>query len=295
MYRMNQNHCSGLLRKLFIVSICIVAGATASFAQNSSSYSSPEQLQQEIERLQRMLEIRQQMLQQEEPQTTAPARQSQQPVTLRPVDTGLSVVTFDLGAVVGQRSTTQPGRFQIKTNLLYAGATMTPNLAFEFGLGAHTSIEVSVGYNGWQNLWDYAETGPDWDLNNKYKSRIDHVFGKVEFRYWLKDRFKGHFFGAGAFYTDYRVGDLKIPLLFDRQFEYNGYGVGTAISYGYSWRISRIFAMEFTVGGGFAMLEYDKNLIEADSESFSLIDPIRFRKTYLGPTNAGIKLVFTIQ
>ncbi len=262
MYRTNPNNGSNILRVFFITSICIFACATASLAQNRSFFS-PEK--------------------------------PQQPVGLRHVDTGQSTVAFDPGASAGSKFSASLGRFQIKTNLLYAVAALAPNLAFELGLGRRTSIEVSAGYNGWQNLWDFAETGPDWDLNNKYKSRLDHVFGKVEFRYWLKDRFKGHFFGVGAFYTDYHVGDLKIPLLFDRQFDYNGYGVGAGLSYGYSWRISRLFAMEFTIGGGFAMFEYDKSLIEADSEGFRLIDPIRFRKTYLGPTNAGIKLVFTIQ
>ncbi len=262
MYRMSKNHSSVILRKLFVASICIFAGAAASLAQNRSSSSPPEQ--------------------------------SRQTVTLRPVDTGRSAVTFDLSAVAGN-SHAEVGRFRIKTNLLYAGAAMTPNLALELGLGARTSIEASAGYNGWNNLWDFSETGPDWDLDNNYKSRLDHIFGKVEFRYWLRNRFKGHFFGVSAFYTDYRVGDIKVPLLFERQFDYNGYGMGASLSYGYSWRLSRAFALEFTLGGGVAMLEYDKSLIEADSQDFRLIDSIRFRKKYLGPTNAGIKLVFTIR
>ncbi len=265
MYRMTPYHSQGFFRKFLTASICALAGAATSFAQNST-YSSPQ----------------------------SPQSRSPQSVTLRPVDTGKSVVTFDLSAISGN-SSADPGRYRIKTNLLYAGAAMTPNLAFEYGLGERTSIEASVGYNGWHNLWDFSDTGPNWDINNSYKSRLDHIYAKVEFRYWLRDRFKGHFFGVGAFWADYRVGDLKIPLLFDREFDYNGYGVGAGISYGYVWRLSKLFALEFTVGGGIAMLEYDKSLIEADSEGFSLIDPIRFRKTYLGPTNAGIKLVFTIK
>ena len=296
MYRVKPHHSFGILRKLLFASICIFAGVTASFAQNTSL--SPEQLRQEIERLQKQLELQEQMQGQQgysQASSARPSPQSQQSVSLRPVDTGQSAVSFNLSAITGGNSSTRPGRFQFKTNLLYAGAAMTPNLAIEFGLGRHISVELSAGYNGWHNLWDYSNTGPDWDLNNIYKTRLDHIFGKIEFRFWLRDRFKGHFFGISGFYTDYHVGDLYIPLLFDRQFDYNGYGMGASLSYGYSWRLSKIFALEFSLSGGYAMLEYDKSFIEADSEGFRLIDTIRYRKTYLGPTGAAIKLVFTIK
>ena len=312
---MTPNNVSRVLRILFIALICIFADVATLSAQNRPSSPSPRQLRQEIERLESMLENRQRMLRKEESRaakqarsrTSSSAGQSQksqqqqpqpspqQPIRLRPVDTGQSVASFDLGGTADRKLSSRPGRFQIKTNLLYAGAAMAPNLALEFGLGRRTSIEVSAGYNGWGNLWDYSKTGPDWDPDNRYKSRLDHIFGKIEFRYWLRNRFKGHFFGVGTFYTDYHIGDIKIPLLFDRQFDYNGYGVGAGLSYGYSWRMSRVFAMEFTLGGGIAMLRYDKSFIEADNETFRLIDTIRFRKIYLGPTYAGIKLVFTIK
>jgi hypothetical protein len=52
--------------------------------------------------------------------------------------------------------------------------------------------------------------------------------------------------------------------------------------------------MEFSVGAGVAILEYKKGFIEGSTEGYDLSNVIDFRKTYLGPTEAGIKLVFTI-
>ena len=303
---MNSNSRISHIGKLLMLSICVFAGAISSFAQDGAAGSG--QLQQEIDRLQKLLELQQQMQQlqgqgqtlpqaplQSQPQTGqawgAAGNQSyqgqQQAVTLRPVDTGRSVVTFNLGGTLD--------RFAIKTNLLYAGATLTPNLGFEIGLGGRTSIELSGGYNNWHNLWDNAATGPDFDLNNNYKRRLDHIFGKIDFRYWFGERFDGHFLGAGVFYTDYNVGDMKVPLLFEREYDYNGNGFGGVISYGYLWRWSSHWAMEFSIGAGIAALEYDKSLIETDGDKYQLVQTLRYRKTYAGPISAGIKLVFTIK
>jgi hypothetical protein len=215
---------------------------------------------------------------------------SAQSVTLRPVDTGRDVVTFNLGGDNGEA-----GRFAIKTNLLYAGATLTPNLAFEFATGERTSVEVSTGYNDWKNLWDFSDSGPEWDINNIYKSRLKHIFGKAEFRYWLRERFDGHFAGVGLFFGDYNVGDLDIPLLFDREFDYDGNVFGGSLSYGYLWRWSSHWAMEFNLGLGVAMMKYRKSFISGSTESYDLSNSITFRKTYVGPTSVGVKLVFTIK
>lgn len=215
---------------------------------------------------------------------------SAQEVSLRPVDTGRSVVTFDLGG-----DNEAAGRFAIKTNLLYAGATLTPNLGFEFATGGRTSVELSAGYNDLEKLWDDAASGPEWDINNNYKTRLKHIFGKAEFRYWLRQRLGGHFVGAGLFYGDYNVGDLDIPLLFEREFDYNGNLYGASLSYGYLWRWNNLLAMEFNLGFGVAMMRYRKSFIEGNTESYELSNTITFRKTYAGPTAAGIKLVFTIR
>jgi hypothetical protein len=219
---------------------------------------------------------------------------SAQTVTLRPIDTGRDIVTFDLSGMNGGSFGDAP-RFAVKTNLLYAGATLTPNLAFEFALGSRTSVEIAGGFNDWPLLWDSSATGPEWDINNNYKAQLRHIFGKAGFRYWFGERFRGHFAGANLFYGDYHVGDLRVPLLFDREYDYRGDVVGASLSWGFLWRWSPLVAMEFNIDGGVAVFNYKKSFIEGNTEGYELANTIPFRKTYLGPTGAGIKLVFTIK
>jgi len=219
------------------------------------------------------------------------------PVTLRPVDTGRKMVTFDLGGK--RRKSADGARFQLKTNLLYIGATLTPNLTFEHGLGERTSIEAAVGYNGRGNLWDNADTetveGGEVQIANSYKRKIDHTSINARFKFWPRERFSGHFFGAGALFAKYSVGQLRLPLLFDADYQYDGSALGVDLTYGYLWRWSARWGMEFSVSGGFVNLRYNKSGINRHTDSYELIDRLRFNKTYVGPTAAGIKLVFTIK
>jgi hypothetical protein len=314
---------------MLLVSACILAGTALSSAQDASTATQQQQLQQlqqQIDQLQKLLELQQQVQQlqqqtgqQVQPQQSLQPQQaqpqwplSQQPqfqgqlpahpappqvTILSPVDTGLNIVTFTLGAD-DDDSFGDPARFAVKTNLLYSGATLTPNLAFEAGVGPRTSIELSAGYNPWSNLWDNAGkgAGPDYDADNTYKRKLDHIFGKAEFRYWFKERFDSHYVGANLFYADYNVGELKVPLLFDGYMtDYDGNAFGGGVTYGYLWRWSRSWAMEFSAAVGLAVMGYDKSVIEADSTGYNLIDATPYRKTYFGPTSVGIKLVFTIK
>ncbi len=119
-------------------------------------------------------------------------------ITLRPVDTGRSIVTFSLG----NSGTFLDGRFAIKTNILYAIGLQTPNLALEYSIGERSSVEATIGYNGWGNLWDNSETGPAYDPNNNYKKRLDHFLVKAEYCYWFRGIFDGQFVAGGLFYSN---------------------------------------------------------------------------------------------
>ena len=171
-----------------------------------------------------------------------------------------------------------PPFIAVKVNLLY-GATLTPNLAGEIGLGRRTTIEVSGGNNR-GNLNGSEE-------DNK---KLVHWIVKPEFRYWLCERFNGHFFGAHGFYGKYNVSGHDMPLLFDKEYRYEGRAIGGGISYGYHLVLGRRWGLEFNAGVGVASLKYEKsdcikcgNVIEEAT------------KTYFGPTAAGIKLVFIIK
>lgn len=68
----------------------------------------------------------------------------------------------------------------VKTNLLY-DASSTINLGTEIGLSPKWTLDLSANYNG----WTFSE-------NKKWK----HWLAQPEARYWLCERFNGHFVGA---------------------------------------------------------------------------------------------------
>ena len=71
-------------------------------------------------------------------------------------------------------------KFAVKSNLLY-DATATINLGVEVGLSKKWSLDLSGNYNGWM-LGDEA--------------RFKHWLVQPEARYWLCEKFNGHFFGV---------------------------------------------------------------------------------------------------
>jgi hypothetical protein len=173
----------------------------------------------------------------------------------------------------------QRSKFALKTNLLYGLATLTPNLRAELGLGRRTTLEAGLSYN-WRNLKGSAE-------NNK---KIVHGIAMAEFRYWLCERFDGHFFGVHALGGFYNVGGRKVPLLFEKQFRYEGTAYGAGVSYGYMLSLAPRWGLEFNVGLGVAYLKYDKYGCDKCDQLEG-----QFDKVYLGPTRAGINLVFIIK
>lgn len=170
-----------------------------------------------------------------------------------------------------------PPSFAIKTNLLY-WSTLTPNIAIEFGLGNRTSLDLTASYNPWNLKGDYVD--------NK---KIVHWIIRPEFRYWLCERFNGHFFGLHAFYWQYNVGGNEIPMMFEKDYRYEGNAFGAGISYGYHLALAKRWGLEFNIGAGVAFMDYTKkDCIKCGQEVG------QYKKNYFGPTSAGIKLVFMI-
>ncbi len=167
----------------------------------------------------------------------------------------------------------------VKTNLLY-WATTTPNLGAEFGLGDRTSIEITGGYN-------------PWTLDKDSNTKIKHWKVQPEFRYWLCERFNGHFFGVHAGYTFYNIAGVRILPYGDastKDHRFQGWGVGGGLSYGYSWIIGKNWNLEATLGLGYIYSCYDKYECRTCG---------RFRGTednhYIGPTKLGISLIYIIK
>ena len=125
-----------------------------------------------------------------------------------------------------------------KTNLLYWSST-TPNLSFEFGLGKRTTLDLTGAYN-------------PWTLNKDSNKKIKHWLVMPEFRYWLCERYNGHFFGLHSGYVFYNISGVRV--LFQdkstKNHRYQGWATGAGLSYGYSWILGKRWNIEATIGSG---------------------------------------------
>lgn len=168
-----------------------------------------------------------------------------------------------------------------KTNLLY-WATTTPNLSVEFGLGKRTTLDITGAYNPWTL---------DKDTNKKFK----HLMVIPEVRYWLCERFNGHFLGAHLVGGIYNIGNLDADFkLFGTDFgslknyRYEGWMIGAGIGYGYQWLLSRHWSLEAEIGIGYIYTRADKYECAHCGDKVEDDEPHH----YLGPTKAAISLIY---
>lgn len=165
----------------------------------------------------------------------------------------------------------------LKTNVLY-DATATFNLGAEIGLGKQTTLDVSGNYNP----WSFGDKERQWK----------HWMVQPEFRYWLCERFNGHFLGVHALVGEYNTNRIKLPFdLFPSLNDYNYQGNfwGGGISYGYQWILGKHWGLEATVGVGYLRVKYDKY---PDPDCDTKLDT--GHKNYFGPTKAGITFTYFI-
>ena len=169
--------------------------------------------------------------------------------------------------------------FAIKSNLFY-DATTTFNGAVEFGLAPRWSVDVSGNCNPWT-----------FDEGKRWK----HWMVQPELRYWLCDRFAGHFFGIHALGGQYNFGNWDTDFKFLgtdfsklKDYRYQGWYLGAGVAYGYSWVLGRHWNLEAELGIGYIYFNYDKfncagcgKKIEEDKNH-----------NYFGPTKAAINLVY---
>lgn len=170
----------------------------------------------------------------------------------------------------------------IKTNMLYGASTLTPNLGIEIGLGRRTTLDISGSYN-WFNL-NRAKN------DNK---KLVHWIVQPEFRYFLCERFNGHFFGVHALYSQYNIGGHELPMLLGRgsaDFRHEGWAVGAGISYGYQLILGKRWNMEFSAGIGYVNLRYNKYDCPKCGSKIS-----EENKNYFGPTKVAISLTYIIK
>jgi outer membrane protein OmpA-like peptidoglycan-associated protein len=162
----------------------------------------------------------------------------------------------------------------IKTNLL-ADLTTSMNLGFEFRTGDHTSLELV----GQWNPFMFRDGATKWK----------HIGAQPEFRYWLKETFRSHFFGVQATYAFYNVGGLPngpfTDYMHNNRFQGDLYGLG--VSWGHRWNFNRHWGLEVTAALGYLHKAYDR--WECESCGKLLDSPT---KNYFGPTEIGVNLIF---
>ena len=191
----------------------------------------------------------------------------------------LAAICFGISGVRAQK-------VAVKSNLLY-DATSTFNLGFEFGIAPRWTLDIPVNYNP----WTFSE-------NRKMK----HWLVQPEVRWWSCTRFSGHFLGVHALGGEYNWGGMlpwgfRTGKMFGsvenkniQNHRYEGWTVGAGFSYGYHWVLGNRWGLEATVGVGYAYLDYDKYPCEKCGRRIA-----RESKHYVGPTKAGVTLIFMIK
>ena len=167
----------------------------------------------------------------------------------------------------------------LKTNVLSDGL-MNINAGVGVGLSPRLTLDVIGEFNAWSLSHD---------------RRWKHWSVQPGVRYWLCDRFSGHFVGAHLHGGQFNIGGIKNGISFlgtdfsklsDARFQ--GWFVGGGVSYGYAWILDKHWNIEAELGLGYSFTRYDRfkcagcgRKVEADKSHH-----------YVGPTKAAVNIVY---
>ncbi len=170
--------------------------------------------------------------------------------------------------------------FGIKTNLL-SDAFMNVNLGIEAGLAPRWTLDAEAELN-------------DWILS--HGRRWKHWAFQPEARYWLCQRFGGHFFGVHAHMGQYNMGGFDgwyhflgtdARKLKDERYE--GWFAGLGVAYGYAFMLGRHWNLEGEIGIGWSYTKYD--VYEGCQECSPLLEKGKHHN-YFGPTRLAVNIVY---
>lgn len=167
----------------------------------------------------------------------------------------------------------------LKTNLLSDGF-LNPNLALELAISPKWTLDIS----GQCNLWKLSD-------NRQWR----HWAVEPEARYWLCDRFSGHFLGAHLMGGQYNVGGIDIPFsmlgtdfkkIKDSRFQ--GWFAGAGIAYGYAWVLHEHWNIEAELGIGWSYTRYDQFRCAGCGKKIKE----NATHNYFGPTKIAVNLEY---
>lgn len=172
----------------------------------------------------------------------------------------------------------------LKTNLLY-DATATANFGIETALSKRWTFDLSGNFNAWST--SEKATRPKWK----------QWMVQPEFRYWLCDRFQGHFFGIHALGGQFNFGHLDNNIHWPGTDIYElttkrhqGWMAGAGLAYGYAWLLGRHLSLELEAGAGWIHARYDEfcTMDKCGKELKSDVD-----HDYFGPTKLAVNIVYS--
>lgn len=186
----------------------------------------------------------------------------------------LITVTFAFCIGEVQAQVKRP-KVAIKTNVLY-DATTTVNLGVEIGLARKWTLDISANYNPWT-----------FGNGRQFK----HLLVQPEGRFWLCERFRGHFFGVHGLWGEFNVANIELPfgaIPALKNFRYQGDVYGGGITYGYQWYLGRHWNLEAAIGVGYARVVYDKYPCAVDCGSILESG----KEDYFGPTKLAVSFIY---
>ncbi len=163
--------------------------------------------------------------------------------------------------IIGLRLSAQD--VALKTNVLY-WMTTTPNAAVEVAFSKKVTANIAAAYN-------------PWTFSNGKKMRFWMV--QPETRYWLCEKFEGHYLGVHLHAAQYYGGFSKK--------RYDGYLAGGGFSYGYNWILSPHWNMEASIGIGYARLWYKESERIYCEKCYE-----NKTKNYVGPTQVAFSFSY---
>lgn len=202
-------------------------------------------------------------------QNAAAGKQKAKPAAAKVHTTGAKANTAGAKqkpAKAGQESGSPSRYVALKTNVPFL-AVAIQNLALEVQLHKHISLDFPV-------MWSIS------DLEREHALRT--IALQPEGRWWLKSVGTGHFFGLHAHVAWFNAKWEK-----DRYQTGKRPLAGAGISYGYKLPLSAHWGAEFTIGAGYANMEYNTYY---NVENGAQLDT-RLRH-YWGITRVGLSLVY---
>ncbi len=186
-----------------------------------------------------------------------------------------SILVFVLLSI----STAKAQNVALKSNLL-SDVLFNVNAGVEVGLAPQWTMDVTGQFNTW--TLSHGRRWKHWSI-------------QPEARYWLCDRFSGHYVGLHAHMGQFNFGGFNgIYNLFGtdaRKLEnqrYQGWFVGAGVGYGYAWILSRHWNLEAEIGIGYSHVRYDRfNCVGCGKKTAE-----NKKHHYFGPTKAALNLVY---